>query len=185
MSQPSLAGVIKTDRLVLRPYRFEDVEDVLAYATDGQWARYLPVPQPYLRADAVEFLARTILRDRLVHPTWAVVLGETVVGGINIRFDFENRLGEMGWSIARPLWGQGLATEAARAVVDAAFSTQPGVQRIRATADARNVASHRVMEKIGMSREGVLRQNRVTRGEPVDEVWFGILRPEWERLRSA
>jgi len=142
MSQPSLPEIIETKRLVLRPYRFEDVEDVLT--------------------------------------TWPIVAEQGVVGGINIRLDFQNRLGEMGWSIARPLWGRGLTTEAALAVIEAAFGTHPGLNRIRAMADARNLASHRVMEKIGMRREGTLRQNRITRAEPVDEAWFGVLRSEWD-----
>ena len=180
MSQPSLPAIIETKRLVLRPYRFEDVEDELTYATDEEWSTFLPVPRPYSRMDAIQFLARTTLLDRTVHPTWAIVAEQRVVGGINIRLEFQNRLGEMGWSIARPLWGRGLTTEAALAVIEAAFGTHPGLNRIRAMADARNLASHRVIEKIGMRREGTLRQNRITRAEPVDEAWFGVLRSEWD-----
>ena len=48
-------------------------------------------------------------------------------------------------------------------------------------ADRQNGASQRVMEKLGMTKEGTLRQNRVERGRLVDEVWFGLLRDEWER----
>ena len=83
-----------------------------------------------------------------------------MIGGINIRFDVANRVGELGYSIARPYWGRGLATEAARAAMDAAFSAYADLNRMRAMADARNVPSLRVMEKLGMVREGVLRQNR-------------------------
>jgi RimJ/RimL family protein N-acetyltransferase len=50
-------------------------------------------------------------------------------------------------------------------------------------ADARNISSLRVMEKLGMVREGVLRQNRLVGGECIDEVWCGVLRPEWEAQR--
>ena len=185
MNQALLPDVIDTERLILRPWRLEDVDDVFTYASDEEWGRYLSVPHPYVRANAVEFLARQVLQDRAVHPTWAVVLGEAVIGGINIRFFLEHCLGEMGWSIARLAWGRGLATEAARAVVEAAFSTYQDVNRIRAMADARNVASQRVMEKIGMRLEGTLRQNRITRGEPVDEAWFGILRTEWDVGRGS
>ena len=184
MSQPCLPEIIETPRLVLRPYRFEDLEDVFAYAVDEDWGRFLPVPAPYSQKDAIDFIARMTLLDRRAHPAWAIVSSGRVVGGVNIRFDFANRLGEMGWSIARPLWGRGLTPEAAVAVIDAAFSTHPDLNRIRAMADARNVASHRVMEKVGMSREGTLRQNRITRGEPVDEVWFGVLRCEWAEGRG-
>ncbi len=54
------------------------------------------------------------------------------------------------------------------------------IARVGARADTRNLASHRVMEKVGMSKEGTLRQARVARGECIDEVHYGVLRPEWE-----
>ena len=73
-----------------------------------------------------------------------------------------------------------MATEAARAVMEAVFTAYTSLNRLRAMADARNIASLRVMEKLGMVREGVLRQNRLVRGEFIDEVWCGVLRTEWE-----
>jgi ribosomal-protein-alanine N-acetyltransferase len=69
-------------------------------------------------------------------------------------------------------------------VLNAAFVTYVELKRIRAMANARNTGSLRVMEKIGMMREGTLRQNRITRGESIDEVWCGILRNEWEAGRK-
>lgn len=178
-----LPDVMETERLLLRPFRLHDVEDVLSYASDPEWARYLPVPQPYTKADAERFLAGQLLLDREVRPTWAIEYAGAVIGGINMRFDFNNRLGEMGYSIAPSHWGKGLATEAARTLMDAAFSAYANLNRIRAMADSRNVSSLRVMEKLGMVREGVLRQNRLVRGELVDEVWCGMLRAEWEARR--
>lgn len=86
----------------------------------------------------------------------------------------------MGYSIARAFWGRDLATEAARAVVDAAFEMCATLIRVRAMADARNLASIRVLAKAGLKREGILRSNRFVHGQPVDEVWCGILRSEWE-----
>jgi len=178
-----LPDVLNTEHLRLRPFRLQDVDDVLAYATDPAWARYLPVPQPYTRVDAETFLAGQLLRDRAVHPAWAVVHAGAVIGGINIRFDFAHRVGELGYSLARTYWGRGLATEAARAAMDAAFAAYADLNRMRAMADARNVASLRVMEKLGMVREGVLRQNRLVRGEFINEAWCGVVRTEWEARR--
>ena len=182
-----LPDIIETARLQLRPFRMRDVDDVLVYAADPEWARYQPVPQPYTQADAETFIAGQVLLDREVHPAWAIVHAGAVIGGINLRFHFDHRVGEMGYSIARSYWGRGLATEAARAVVAAAFAVYASLHRIRAMADARNIGSLRVMEKLGMVREGVLRQNRLMRGELIDEVWCGVLRPEWEvhRQRQA
>lgn len=169
-----------TKRLRLRPFALGDVNDVMVYATDPEWARYLPVPQPYKRTHAEQFIASQLLLDREVHLSWAIELAGIVIGGISIGFDFDNRVGEMGYSIAPDHWGQGLAAEAAGAVIDAAFKSYPELNRIRAMADARNLASLRVMEKVGMAREGVLLQNRWVRGEPVDEVWCGLLRSTWK-----
>lgn len=155
---------------------------MLSYAQDDEWSRYLRVlPKPYYRSHAEEFIARQVLLDRVTHPTWAIVLKESVVGGINLRIDFANRLAELGYSIARVQWNQGYCTEAAQAVIDAAFSTHEHLNRIRAMADVRNEASQRVMQKVAMRREGLLRQNRVERGEPIDEAWFGLLRSEWSK----
>lgn len=178
--------VMETNRIVLRPSRCDDVEDVFAYASDEEWARYMAsVPEHYSHSDAVDFVSLQMLLDRVVHPSWAIVSEGRVIGGINIRFSAEHRLGEMGWSIARSAWGRGLATEAAQAVLDGAFQTYSQLHRIRAMADARNAASQRVMEKIGMIKEGTLRQNRVARGVLIDEAWFGLLRPEWEARRGV
>ena len=179
-----LPDIIETARLRLRPFRLRDVDDVLGYATDPEWARYLPVPQPYTQADAEKFLAGQVLLDREVHPAWAIEHARAIIGGINLRFHFNYHVGEMGYSIAHSYWGRGLATEAARAVMEAAFAAYASLNRIRAMADARNLGSLRVMEKLGMVREGVLRQNRLVRGEYIDEVWCGVLRPEWEAQKQ-
>jgi RimJ/RimL family protein N-acetyltransferase len=141
------------------------------------------VPQPYTPADAEKFIAGQVLLDREVHPAWAIEHARAVIGGINLRFHFDHHVGEMGYSIARSYWRRGLATEAARAVMEAAFTAYASLNRLRAMADARNLGSLRVMEKLGMVREGILRQNRRVRGEYIDEVWCGVLRPEWEAHR--
>jgi [ribosomal protein S5]-alanine N-acetyltransferase len=178
-----LPDLLETARLQLRPFRLRDVDDVLVYATDPEWARYLPVPQPYTQAEAEKFIAGQVLLDREIHPAWAIMHAGAVIGGINLRFHFDHHVGEMGYSIARSYWGQGLATEAACTVMEAAFAAYASLNRLRAMADARNIGSLRVMEKLGMVREGVLRQNRLVRGEFIDEVWCGVLRTEWEAQR--
>lgn len=172
---------IATARLRLRPWQLSDCDDVLAYAQDEEWSKYLlMLPTPYTRRHAEEFVARQVLLDPATHPSWAIVLNGGVVGGINVRLEFGGRVAEIGYFIARVHWNQGYITEAARAVVDEAFQRIPHLSRIRAFADARNTASQRVMEKLGMKKEGLLRRNRLERDVLVDEVWFGVLREEWE-----
>ncbi len=180
LERDALPEVIETDRLRLRHWQLRDVDDVLAYAQDSEWSRYLQaLPQPYGRQDAEQFIARQLLLDRVTHPAWGIESEKTVIGGINVRFDFDHALCEIGYSIARAHWNKGFCTEAAGAVIDAAFSTHPDLNRVHARADYRNTASQRVMEKVGMKKEGVLRKSRVERGEAIDEAWFAILRSEW------
>ncbi|MEM7347881.1 MAG: GNAT family protein [Chloroflexota bacterium] len=180
-----LSDTITTERLRLRSYRLQDVDNVLSFATDPEWARYLPVPQPYTAQDAEQFIATQLLLDKESHQAWAIEIDNQVVGGINLRYDIGHYIGEMGYSIAKTYWGRGLITEAAKAVIDTAFLTYPMLNRIRAMADSRNNASLRVMEKLGMTREGCLRQNQRFRDEFIDEVWCGLLRNEWEDQRVA
>jgi RimJ/RimL family protein N-acetyltransferase len=96
-----LPNIIETARLRLRPFRLRDVDEVLGYATDPEWARYLPVPQPYTPAEAEKFIAGQVLLDRAVHPAWVIAHARAVIGGINLRFHCDHHVGEMGYSIAR------------------------------------------------------------------------------------
>jgi RimJ/RimL family protein N-acetyltransferase len=182
VNRVALPDCIATKRLLLRPYLLEDLSQILAYSTDEKWGEYLPsVPAPYSTSDGQKFLSTQVLLDRVEDVSWAVIKDDTVIGGVSLGFDFDRRLGTLGYAIARRLWRQGLATEAAQSVIDAAFETHPELNRIRASADGRNVASQRVMEKLGMTREALFRQDRLHRGTLVDEAWYGLLRSEWKR----
>ena len=172
---------LRTERLLLRPFSLRDVEDVLAYAGDPDWNRYLGLPQPYTLDHAEEFVARSVVLDWERTPRWAIVYDDRVVGGIDLRIEPDARIGELGYSIASRLWGRGLTAEAAGAVIGYAFDTL-GLERVQAFADVRNRQSWRVMEKLGMQREGLLRSHRDVHGERVDDVVYAILRDEWERL---
>ena len=168
---------LRTPRLLLRPFRSDDVDDVLAYASDEEWNRYLGLPEPYTRRSAEEFVAKSILADSQTTPIWAIDYEGRVTGGIDLRVRGHG-VAEMGYSITRPLWGQGLTTEAATAVIAHGFE-KLGLARIQAFADIRNTGSWRVMEKLGMQREGLLRGNRVVHDQRVDDVLYAVLREEW------
>ena len=168
---------LRTDRLLLRPFRSGDIDDVYAYASDPEWARYLPVPDPYTHRDAEEFVARILLADHATRPMWAIVHRGRVSGGIDLTV-YGRGTAEMGYSIARPLWGQGLTTEAVRAVIEHAFD-ELGLARIQAFADIRNTGSWRVMEKVGMNRVGVVHGDRLVRGERVDSVVYEVVNEGW------
>ena len=172
---------LKTERLLLRPFKLEDVDDVFEYASDPEWARYLlrRLPQLYTRRDAEEFVAGRFVSVWRVNPTFAIVLGSKVIGGLHLDIQENKEIAALGYGLSRTHWGKGIVPEAAKAVIDWAFE-EYGLAKVYATADLRNTQSQRVMEKVGMTREGVLRSHRKGRGERVDEVYYGILRKEWE-----
>ena len=168
---------LRTARLVLRPWRLTDVDDVVRYM-DDDFSRFLPIPRPYTRAHAEQFVASRVLESWDSNPVFAIELAGQVIGDINVRLSREHARGECGWGIGSAHWGQGLTTEAAAAVVAWAFATLE-LRKIEATADAENAGSWRVMEKLGMKREGLLRSHRVLRGERRDVVVYGLMRDDF------
>lgn len=168
---------LTTTRLVLRRFRPGDIEDVFAFAADPEWNRYLGLPEPYSRRDAEEFIAKAMLYDPEAVSMWAIVHEERCSGSIYLRRESPGSA-TLGYSIARSLWGRGLMTEAASAVVAHGFEDR-GLARIYAFVPVGNDPSARVLEKLGMRREGILRSNRVVHGKRIDDVLYSILREDW------
>jgi len=177
--------VLETERLTLRPFSLVDVDDVLAYADDPEWSRYTPfVPSPYLRRHAELFVASQILVDWDENPSFAIVHAGRVVGGTSLRVMAPGITG-LGYGVARRLWGEGLATEAAAAVIDYGFETL-SLAKVFATTEVGNVASVRVMEKLGMTREALLRSARLARdGTRADELRYAVLAGDWVKRRDG
>ena len=177
---------LTTQRLVLRPFEKTEIDDVLAYANDPEWVEYLVnIPHPFTRADAETFVARfsdPAGWDNL--PMFAVTLDGTVIGEVYLNaLDRDNERAELGYSLSRKYRGRGLATEATTAVVDWAFRTQH-LHRIYATCDPRNRHSIRVLEKLGMHREGLLSHHLKWKDEYRDVAYYGLLRSEWEQRKG-
>ncbi len=170
---------LHTTRLLLRAFDTGDVADVQGYLNDEEWARYEPdYPQPFGRADAERFVARRIVNDWEAFPFFAIELSGAVVGGVSMQVDLENMIAEIGYGVARAHWGEGLASEAARAMLDWSFPHY-GLAKVFARTDPRNVGSWRVMEKLGMRREALWRSHAIGRYGREDEVIYGLLRDEF------
>lgn len=180
---PQLPERIETARLVLRRWTLTDAEDVLAYAADPEWSRFLPVPKPYEHRHAEEAVAQWVLEDWSTNPVWAIEIAGRASGGINLRIDHQHRNAELGYALGRRHWGRGYMTEAARAVIDAAFASLPDLARVQAGANSKNRASLRVMQKLGMTYEGTIRH--APRGVQLEAneagVIYAVLREEWEQ----
>jgi ribosomal-protein-alanine N-acetyltransferase len=174
---------LRTGRLLLRAFEFADVDDVLAYEQDPRMSQYQPPGPPFARADAEAMVRRRITQ----RPSWAIIVPSAdrprrpVVGHVRCSVWAGSSTAELAYAIAPSLWGQGLATEAASAVLDHAFATL-GLHKIFAAVVEANVGSIRVLEKLGMLPEGRLREQvRIHDGTVADVLNYGVLREEWER----
>ena len=164
---------LRTNRLNLRPFRADDVADSFAYRNDPEFARFLShVPVPFTEKDSEAFVKRNMSEPWDQSPTFAVILAHRVIGTVNLEVDA--RVAMLGYAIGRHWWGQGIAAEAAEAVMiwgSNAFH----LSRIWASTDVRHVRSQRVLDKLGMKRVSVhVGHHRGRDGEPIDEVVYGL-----------
>ncbi len=178
---------LSTARLVLREYVEDDVAAVHAYAGDPEMTRYMAWG-PNTERDTREFIreasAARAAAPRLIYDL-AVTLrdGGRLMGGCGLRIsEPRHRGGFIGYILHRDAWGRGYASEAAGALVDFGFGTL-GLHRIYAVCDPANAASARVLEKLGMRREGLLREHRWEKGRWVDELLYALLEREWRAGR--
>ena len=174
---------LETERLILREYRESDTADVHEYAKDPEVVRHMPWG-PNTEVDSREFHKR-IAAEQAADPrvSWELAIElkaeGRVIGGCGVRIqNAENREADMGYVLNRAYWGQGIITEAARAMLAFGFN-QLGMHRIWATCHPDNIGSIRVLEKIGMRREGYLRENIWIRDRWRDSLLYAILDDEW------
>jgi RimJ/RimL family protein N-acetyltransferase len=172
---------LKTPHLTLRPFNNDDAGAVFGYwQSDPGWERFnASVPSEFSAKDAEDFVADICTRNREERPSWALVHQGTVVGVVSLSFEQGYRIAVVGYGVHGSLRGRGLAAEAVRSVIDAAFGAYPQLRRIRAHTDAENESSIRVLKKLGFSQEGLLRSNQFVKGHFRDEAIFGMLREEW------
>lgn len=172
--QPAL----ETPRLVLRPFVAADAPVLVRELSDAAVAREtLNIPHPYPPERAQEFLdgiPKRFAAGRSI--VWAITLreGGALVGAVGLELVRAHHRAELGYWIAKSRWGQGIATEAARAAVQHGF-TALGLHRIEAHHYPENPASGAVMRKLGMQHEGRLRAAVWRDGVPRDLERFALL----------
>lgn len=174
---------METERLRLRRFTEADMAAFLAYRNDPEVARY----QSWESMTGDE--ARAYITDQIdLQPgepgTWfqfaiALKASDALIGdcALHVRL-YDPRLGEIGYTLAHIYQGQGYATEAVRVTLGYAFDTL-ALHRVSASADCRNAPSYRLMERVGMRREGHFLQHAWYKGEWCDEYLYAMLRSEW------
>ncbi|MGH9369468.1 MAG: GNAT family N-acetyltransferase [Thermoanaerobaculia bacterium] len=174
--------VLETARLRLRPFTPADAPAVQLLAgarAIADTTRLIPHPYPDGVAEAwIATHPRLHEEDKALTLALEVREQRRLCGAIGLRLEAGDRHAELGYWVAVADWGRGFCTEAARAVVDHGFRAL-GLHRVWASHFARNPASGRVLEKIGMTREGYLRQHLRKWDTYEDVVVYGVLRSEW------
>jgi RimJ/RimL family protein N-acetyltransferase len=164
---------LRTERLLLRQWREEDLEPFAALNADPETMRFFPEPQLRVASDALAESARRHIAEE-GWGLWAVevVGGACFIGFVGLsRPSFEEHFTpavEVGWRLAREHWGHGYATEAARAALDYGFE-ELGLEEIVSFTSELNEPSRRVMERLGMRHDqaGDFEHPRVPVGHPL------------------
>ncbi len=176
--------VLETERLVLRPFRLADAPEVERLAGDRAIAdTTLAIPHPYTKGmGRVWISSHPGYRENGSGAIFAVTLKPegSLVGAVGLSSVSEAfSRAEIGYWVGKPYWNKGYATEATRTVLRFAFRNL-GLNRVHASHFTRNPASGRVMQKLGMTREGMSRQHVRRWDRFEDLVQYGILASEFE-----
>jgi RimJ/RimL family protein N-acetyltransferase len=170
---------IKTERLVLRPWKPGDEGALLRHANNRNiWIRLGDrFPFPYTRKDARRWI-RASQRSPFPPTQFAIVLEGEAIGGIGFerRTDLERFTAELGYWISELHWGKGYTTEALRAVGEYAFSRFDFV-RLQARVLEGNPASGRVLEKAGFTLETSMHRGAFKDGRVMDLLLYARVRP--------
>ena len=175
---------IRTARLLLRPLTAADTDDLLEYRSLPEVCRYVPF-LPMDRAAVAQKLEHVWARTEITGEGQGVILGVQVVetgrlvGDVNLFLHSRaHRSDEVCWVLSPHHSEHGYATEAAHAILHLAFDDLK-VHRVTARVDARNLASIRLAQRLGMRQEALLLQNEWFKGGWIDVIDFALLESEW------
>jgi len=177
---------IHTERLVLRDFVADDWPAVLAYQRDPRYLRFYPWTdrtEAEVRDFVQMFLDQQSEQPRRKFQLAITLQGDDrVIGNCGIRRKPDNDWeADIGYELALEHWGKGYATEAAQAIVKFGFEGLR-LHRISSWCIADNIASARVLEKVGLRQEGRFRENEYFKGRWWDTLLYGLLESEWRSL---
>jgi len=179
---------INTERLLLRGFLPGDAPRIQELAGAFEIAEMtLNIPHPYL-----DGMAETWMES---HPkefdagagvvfAMTEAQSEELLGAVGLTITKRFNRAELGYWVGKPFWGRGYATEAARAVLKYGFE-ELQLNKIYATHMTRNPASGRIMQKLGMQQEGLLKQHALKWDQFVDLAAYGILSDTWQKMQTT
>ena len=168
---------LTTTRLILREHSIEDLPSAMEAAADPMVTRYLTwdVQTEASEREAIERFIRNGMIEPRVDYELAIEHDGAYAGVVHLAIrDRTHKRGEIGFVLRQSLWGQGIMPEAASALVRFGFD-QLDLRRIEATCHPDNLASARVLEKIGMSYGSRLRSHMYVKGEWRDSLLYSII----------
>ena len=178
---------IESKRLLVRLVVESDLPALLGVHASEEVTALLPYSRWESIADAQAWLVRMkgiqstglALQFVVVSKPTGLAVGTCLL----FRFEEGSARAELGYVLGRAHWGQGLMQEALEALIGCAFGTM-GLRRLEAEVDTRNRPSARLLQRLGFTKEGLLRQRWVTKGEAKDVEMYGLLGSEWPSHES-
>lgn len=179
---------LETPRLRLRKLTMRDAQDIYAYSRDPQVARYVLWDAQTSLSEARAYLRFMLRKYRMGEPaSWGIEWKKSgqIIGTIGFMWiQRDNASAEVGYSLHRSYWNQGIMTEALDELIRFGFGVM-NLNRIEAQHETQNPASGAVMRKCGMVKEGTLRQRLMNKGRFVDVDLYAILRRDYLKNSRA
>ncbi|XP_074320597.1 uncharacterized protein LOC141657318 [Silene latifolia] len=154
-----------------------DLDDFMVWASDERVPKYCFWDAVKSKEEAVEYINQNVIN----HPYYKVIcLNNRAIGVISLQFNGGNdrcRCG-VGYALGSRYWGKGIAAWAVKTLVSTTFEERPELERIEAFVDVENIGSMKVLEKVGFTREGVLRKYFIVKRRTRDMVLFSFLRTD-------
>jgi RimJ/RimL family protein N-acetyltransferase len=173
-----------TSRLILRPFQVADLAAFAAYRSDPEVARYQSWTAPYSLVQAKNYFAALKQSQPGTPGVWVAYAIERrstpgIIGDCAFQImAYDPLQAQIGYTLARQHWNQGYASEAVRGLLDYLFD-EYHLHRITATCDVENIASYRLLERVGLRREAHLIENIWFKGGWGSEYVYALLRSEW------
>ena len=173
--------LIKGKRINLRTLRLSDADSIKRHINSKGIVRYTQnIPYPYKRKQAVSFIRKSFTKIKKgTDYELGIELNGEIIGGASL-LKIKDRIAEIGYWLGKRFWGKGYMTEASKLIIEYGFNKLKLI-RICSRVAGPNLASQRVLEKIGFKKEGIGRKQFFKNGKYYDEVRYGLLREEWNK----